>query len=78
MGMLLDKEQYSICRGQIANWLATKPCLDMAKEISAITLYTGAPAIVVVEYVMEIVGRTDELAALQQRLMDFYRVDGWK
>lgn len=74
--MTISKSQYQVARAPIKLWLETKPCLDLGREISHMALYTGAPVIIVIEYVMEILGRSEELLAKQQELMDFYHVDG--
>lgn len=71
---MMDKEKYAACRAPIKHWLETKSFDDLEKEISSITLYTGAPIIVVIEFVMEIKGRLPNLVAMQNRLMAFYHI----
>ena len=72
--MTISKAKYQISREPIKLWLETKPYTDIDREISHMALYTGAPVIIVIEYVMEVLGRTEELLAKQRKLMDFYHV----
>lgn len=72
----LSKEQYAIQREPIRLWLKNKPDADIRKEISYMAISTNVPIIIVVEFVMEIVGRTEELLTAQKRLMEFYHIDG--
>lgn len=73
--MKLSKEKYSVQREPVRLWLKNKPKADLLKEISYIAISTNVPIIIVVEYVMEIVGRTEELLSTQKRLMEFYHID---
>jgi hypothetical protein len=71
----LNKEYYALRRPYIHTWITNKPDVDLENEISYITLATGVPVIIVLEFVMEIIGRKEELVAKQHRLMKFYQVD---
>jgi hypothetical protein len=73
--MRLIKEHYSIQRQPIKNWLDSKPDCDLVKEASSISVGTGCPILVVVEFIMEIKGETTELLSLRKRLLNFYNVD---
>lgn len=72
--MIFDKEIYAVQRKYISKWLDDRPGCNLCEQVSPIVEATRCPVIVVVEFIMEIKGRTDELVALQDMLMKFYGV----
>lgn len=71
--MKLSISKYAVNRKTVADWFITRPNPNLPKEASNLALATGCPIIIVVEYMMDHFGRTEELLALQKKLCDWYK-----
>ena len=71
--MKLSISKYAVNRKTVAEWFNTRPNPDMSREASNLAISTGCPIIIVLEYMMDHFGRTEELLAKQKSLMDWYR-----
>lgn len=71
--MKLSISKYQVNRKTVADWFNTKPDPDMSKEASYLALATGCPIIIVVEYMMDHFGRTEELLGIQKKLCSWYK-----
>ena len=71
--MKLSISKYQVNRKTVADWFLTRPNPDMSREASNLALATGCPIIIVLEYMMDHFGRTEELLKKQNSLIEWYK-----
>lgn len=72
--MTISRSKYIRVKTDIERWIANRPDNDPVKDLSELALYTSCPIIIVLHFIEEIQGVTEESKRIKLRLMQFYDI----